>query len=245
MKLRRVEEIAWVDLEGGRANAMSVDFLTGLEALAAEVADSDAQAAVVTGYERFFSAGLDLPTLVQLTRPALHAFMEDWQRAMLAWFDLPLPVVAAINGHAIAGGCVLALMCDARIMTETPCKIGLSEAALGIGLPAVVVESLRIAVPASSLATLAIEGRLVDPPTALALGLVEAVAPAAELAARALARARELAQPRAATAQIKRELRKHARAAIAADGALPGWLDTWFSPPAQQRLASAVAKLKR
>jgi enoyl-CoA hydratase len=166
---------------------------------------------------------------------------------MTGFFALPMPVVAAINGHAIAGGCVLALMCDERIMEEGNYKIGLNEVQLGIGLPSVVIESLRLAVPAESLVPLAVEGRLVSPTEALALGLVRAVVAPEELMDRAQKRAQELAQaPSPGVAQVKRALRRPALDAIARYGAdeTEKWLDTWFSPPARERLAQAVAKLR-
>lgn len=249
MRLVRTDSlgpIGLVELEGGRANAMSLEFVTRLEALAAEVLASDASAVVLTGYQRFFSAGLDLPSLLGLERDALRTFMTRWQQAMLAWFDLPLPVVAAINGHAIAGGCVLGLMADVRVMVDAGAKIGLSEAQLGIGLPSVVTEALRLVVPPAALPALALEGRLVTPAEALAFGLVDAVAPADQVVPQALARARTLgAQPRPATGHIKTQLRRGAREAIARESGFEGWLDSWFSAPAQRLLSEAVARLKK
>src|SRR5947208_1017556 len=85
------------------------------------------------------------------------------------------------KGNAIAGGCVLALQCDARICTDAQMVIGLNEVRLGIGLPSSVIEPLRLVVPASSLLPLALEGTLVSPADALRLGLVDEVVPADQL----------------------------------------------------------------
>src|SRR5438105_6106208 len=95
----------------------------------------------------------------------------------------PRAVVAAVNGHAIAGGCVLALMCDVRLGAEGGAKIGLNEVQLGIGLPSLVIEPLRARVAAAALAPVAYEGRLFDVASARAAGLLDEVVPAPELEA--------------------------------------------------------------
>src|SRR4051794_27933939 len=133
--------VALLSLSAGKANAMSAELLDILDAMFSRLEASDARAAVLTGYDRFFSAGLALPTLIDLDRPAMKRFIERFNVVMMRLFAQPRPVVAAINGHAIAGGCVLALQCDWRIMAEGDFKIGLNEVQLGIGLPSVVIES--------------------------------------------------------------------------------------------------------
>jgi len=172
-------------LEGGKANAMDVALLDTIERLIDDLERAPARAAVLTGYERFFSAGLAVPRLIDLDRPAMRAFIDRFARAMMRVLACEKPLVAAINGHAIAGGCVLALMCDERICIDDGAKIGLNETQLGIGLPAIVIEPLRAAVPPASLAPIALEGRLFSPREAHALGLVHELAPEASQTARA------------------------------------------------------------
>ena len=96
-------------LVGRKANAMSVEVLDQIERLIDGFEGSEARAAVLTGYERYFSAGLALPMLVELERPAMKKFIDRFGVAMLRVFRCARPIVAAVNGHAIAGGCVLAL----------------------------------------------------------------------------------------------------------------------------------------
>jgi enoyl-CoA hydratase len=165
---------------------------------------------------------------------------------MMRVFTCPLPVVAAVNGHAIAGGCVLALQADVRIMADVDARIGLNEVRLGMGLPSVVVESLRLAVPSRSLVPIALEGRLFAPREAEGLGLVDGVVPAADLVTHAIERARELGTaPRAGFAQIKAALRRPAREAIARASTqeTEHWLDTWFSDDARALLGDTVRRL--
>src|SRR5688572_30118863 len=209
MQLERIDDVALLRLRGGKANSVSPDFLQGLIGLFDRVEASDARAIVITGYERHFSAGLALPMLLDLERAEMRAYIDLFGQAMLRAFRCERPVVAAINGHAIAGGCVLALMADYRIMAEGPARIGLNEVQLGIGLPAVVVEPLRLQVPPSSLLPIAIEGQLFSPEGAGLLGLVHQVVEPNVLEAKAIEKAHALAQPPlSGFAQIKLSLRR-------------------------------------
>jgi enoyl-CoA hydratase len=246
MEIEKRGEVALINLRAGRANAMDEAFLKGLLRLFDEVESSDAHAAVLTGYDSYFSAGLALPTLLGLDRRRLGSFMTLFEEAMGRVFASPLPVVAAVNGHAIAGGCVLALQCDCRLAADASIKIGLSEAQLGIGLPMSVIESLRFQVPAAHYRAIALEGALFAPAHAKRLGLVDEIVPPAELMDQAMRRAQSLAAvPRPAYAQIKLALRKPHLERMRSERAaqLEAWLDTWFSRDAQERLAAAVAAI--
>jgi enoyl-CoA hydratase len=248
MKLERQGDVALLRMNTGKANAIGPSFLDGLNDRLDEV--GDAAALVLTGYEGFFSAGLDLPTLVDFDDTRMRAFISRFNATMLRVFSIDKPVVAAVNGHAVAGGCVLMMQADARLAVDGSAQkvvIGLNEVPLGIGLPTVVVESLRCQVPPTSLLPVALEGRLVAPPEALALGLVESLHPAGELLDRALERARTLAAlPASAFASVKRSLRGPIIDAVqkAPDDPVR-WTKTWFSPEGQARLRAAVAKLKK
>lgn len=241
------EAVATIRIAGGKANAMTMDLLDTIERAIDEFERSPARAAVITGYERFFSAGLALPKLVDLDRPAMHVFIERFARAMMRVFACEKPIVAAINGHAIAGGCVLALMCDLRVIVDDPVvRIGLNETQLGIGLPAIVVETLRAQVPPTSLPAIALEGTLFTPTDAYALGLVHAVVPTSELAGRADTKAKALAElAPVGVQQVKRALRAPVIDAITRTATVETerWLDSWFAPEAQAKLRAAVAKL--
>lgn len=233
-------------LRGGRANAIDEGLLNGLLRLLDEVESSDARAAVLTGYDTYFSAGLALPSLLNLPRQKLSAFMALFERTMRRVFASPLPIVAAVNGHAIAGGCVLALQCDVRLMADAPVKIGLTEVQIGLGLPPSAIEALRYHVPSSSFPSVALEGSLFAPGEAKRMGLVDQVLPPSELLTQSTARARSLARgARQAVAQIKHALRRPFLERSERDGVeqLETWLDAWFSPAGQERLAEAVARI--
>jgi enoyl-CoA hydratase len=242
-----MDDVAVLRLEGGKANAMTPELLDQLRRLIDNFAGSPARTAVLTGYGSYFSAGLALPMLVDLDRSQMSAYIGRFGEAMMRVFSCEKPIVAAINGHAIAGGCVLALQCDWRVMVDDGARIGLNETQLGIGLPSSVLEPLRLAVPSSSLVTIAYEGRLFSPSEAHELGLVDELAPASTLLDHALVKARALAAvPSTGVAQVKMGLRRAALEAVARNSAEESerWLDTWFSPDAQTRLRAVVAKLK-
>jgi enoyl-CoA hydratase len=244
--IERRGEIAILHMNNGRANAIGAAFLDALDG--AVGSRGDARAVVLVGYEGLFSAGLDLPSLVDLDDAHMRKFIARFAETMLRVFELPIPVVAAVNGHAVAGGCVLALQADVRIAADRESKIGLNEVALGIGLPAVVMETLRCQVPPSSLVPIALEGRLVPPKEALALGLVEAVVPSASLLETAVERARAMAAlPPVGFAHAKNMLRRPVADAIRAASGWDAerWVATWRSPDAQVKLRAAVAKLGR
>ena len=246
MRIERRGNVALVTLQSGKVNAVSASFLQDFGAVLDQA--SDARAVVLTGAGNAFSAGLDLPSLVDLDRSTMRGFIDRFDALMLRIFELPVPVIAAVNGHAIAGGCVLALQCDLRLAADKDARIGLNETQLGIGLPAVVLETLRWQVPASSLAPIALEGRLFQPREALQLGLVHEVVPEAELLSRALARADALAAlPPGGLRQVKASLRRPAAEAVRAHDSAEAerWLDGWFSAETQARLRAAVAKLKK
>lgn len=246
MRIERQGKVALLRVESGKVNAIGPSFVAGLNGLLDGL--RDAGAAVIVGQGSAFSAGLDLPALIDLDQNAMRRFIDDFNAIMLRIFELPIPLVAAVNGHAIAGGCVLALQADLRIAADRDSRIGLNEAQLGIGLPGVVLETLRAQVPASSLAPIAVEGRLFSPRQALDHGLVHEVVAEADLLPAALDRAQKLAAlPPAGVRQIKAELRRPVSAIIRASSAAESdrWLSSWLDPASQATLRAAVARLQK
>ena len=179
MQLEKVADAVVLRMQAGKANAIGPAWLARMETLLDEALAARPRALVITGYEGFFSAGLDLPALDALAEEQMGSFVLAFSRTMLRVFELPLPVVAAVNGHAIAGGCVLALQADLRVGARAEFRMGLNEVQLGIALPAVVLETLRAQVPPQSLLPIALEGRLFTPQEANALGLLHELVPAA------------------------------------------------------------------
>jgi enoyl-CoA hydratase len=245
MRIERHDEVAVIHLETPPANAITGAFLEKLVALLDEA--KRARAAVLTGVGKFFSGGLDLRPLIDLDRPTMRAFMTQFEHGMLKLFELPVPLVAAINGHAVAGGCVMALQCDVRLIADNDAlRIGLNETQIGLGLPPAVVEPLVLQLPPKSMARVALQGELFSPRDALQVGLVDEVVPAAELLTKAIARAKAFAAlPPAGLRHVKESLRKLPAARVRAhsDSEAERWLDTFYAPETQRVLRAVVAKL--
>ncbi len=124
------------------ANALDAALIAALgEAIAAAPA-SGARALVLSGRPGMFSGGLDVPSLLTLDRAGMEQTLRDFFRLMRALAASPIPTVAAITGHAPAGGAVLSLFCDARVMAEGDFKVGLNEVQVGLSLPQVIHTAL-------------------------------------------------------------------------------------------------------
>ena len=246
MRIERDGAVAILTMDSGKANAMSAQFLDELSGAFSGL--GDAKAAVIAGNDKIFSAGLDLPSIIDLERAPLTAFMHKFEAVMLQAFELPIPLVAAIGGHAIAGGAVLALQADVRIAVDRESlRIGFNEAQLGMALPAVVIEPLREQVPGPSLMRLVLTGELFGPHQALKLGFLHDVAPEGELMHRALDSAKAFAAlPSGGVRNIKSALRKPIADRIRAVSGVANdrFADIWFAPDTQLVLRATVAKLK-
>jgi enoyl-CoA hydratase len=245
IKVEDRDDVALVRMDDGKANAIQERFLEDFDRALDSAAG--AQAVVVTGARRIFSAGLDLPALVELSRPAIEALMEHFHETMKRIFLWPAPVVAAVNGHAIAGGCVLAMQADHRVMAEGQAKIGINEVQIGLPLPVVVIETFRAQLTPAILARAAREGVLFSPEEALESGIVDALAPAESVEERALSAARRLLSVgRPAFSAVKGLLRRPAADALerARREDAKAWVDVWFSDASRARVGAVVEKLK-
>lgn len=144
------------------------------------------RALVLSGSPGMFSAGLDVPVLLKLDRPAMDAVWRDFYALLKGLASSPIPVAAAITGHAPAGGTVLALFCDWRVAAQGNFKVGLSEVQVGLPLPPVIFSALRRLVGARQAERLGVAGLLISPTEAASLGLVDEVVPAEQVVDRAI-----------------------------------------------------------
>ena len=178
-----------VELQMARApvNALDPTLCDALEKAIAQAMADGAKGLVLSGNPKVFSAGLDVPHLLSLgeDRAALTAAWETFFSAARALAASPVPVVAAMAGHAPAGGCVLALCCDYRVMAEGPYRIGLNETQVGLVAPEGIQHLMRRAVGAHRAEVLLVTGELVDAGRAQAIGLVDELAGIDEVATRA------------------------------------------------------------
>jgi len=220
-----------VTLDRPPANALDHDLLDELRALAPRLEADDVGAVVLTGTDRFFSAGLDLDALLSYADDRAATFASSFDDAMARWFALARPLVAAINGHAIAGGAVLAAAADFRLVAEAPLKMGLTEILVGVPFPTSALEMVRFSCAGPHLTELLYRGRSYGPGEAVSRRLADEVVPAAELLGRAKRLAGELAghRPEALLA-TKRALRAESLSrmkAARAHGLDPAWHEWW------------------
>ena len=243
----RVEDgVATVTLAGDHANAVDPDLVAGLRRAYRELAQEPGVAAVLLRAEgKLFCPGLDLQDLLPLDRDAMAAFMRDFGDCVIEMFAFPRPVVAALHGHAVAGGCVLALTADWRI-ARRGAWIGLNEVKVGVPLPYAVARLLRESVAASHRTEVALLGRNFRDEAALGAGLAHEVVDAEGFEAACRERIAEfLSKDAASLAATKRYLREEAVDDMRANDAarLPEWLDAWFSPGTRGRIEEIVAGL--
>jgi len=207
-----------IKLVHGKANALDLEFCRALaETFEAEASESEPL--VITGSGRIFSAGVDLPRLLKDGDAYVPAFLSALDDCFLRLFELQKPVVAAINGHAIAGGCILAAACDMALMVDTGATIGVPELAVGVPFPPLPLEILRHAVGTASCQHLALGCENVSPDRAFQVGLVSRLTTAEELMPAAIKEASRLgSMPRRSFALVKQQLRAPAVQTLAALG---------------------------
>jgi enoyl-CoA hydratase len=231
-----------VRLRHGKVNALDLELLQAVTAAMRDVEQDGA--VVITGAGSAFSAGVDLQRIVAGGRSYVREFLPALSGAFMAIFDHPGPVVAAINGHAIAGGCVIAAACDVRVMSQG--KIGLAELNVGVPFPASAMELLRHAIgPAAG--RLVLTGALLDASQALSIGLVHDIDVPDALLDSALGRAQEMAQvPAEVFSFTKRQLQQPARDRIAArSGDDEAVLGMWSSTRTRDAIAGYLDALKQ
>jgi enoyl-CoA hydratase len=211
--------IAVMTLAHGKANALDIEFCEALAQRFTELVRSDAKAVVLTGQGRIFSAGVDLIKLSAGGADYIREFLPALHRLYHAVFFHPKPVVAAINGHAMAGGCVLACCADRRIMANDGGRIGVTELLVGVPFPALAFEIMRHATPPYFFSETILSGATFPVEVAAHRGWVnEAVEPAL-LMERALAAARSLAAlSPPAFAQTKKQIRQAVSERMAQSG---------------------------
>jgi enoyl-CoA hydratase len=234
-------DVAVLTLNHGPVNALDLELLTALPGAFAEVGDAPV---VLTGAGRCFSAGVDLKRIVEGGASYVAEFLPALSTAVLAVFDHRGPVVAAVNGHALAGGCVLAAACDVRLMSSG--TIGLTELGVGVPFPTVPLEVMRHAAGAAVNRLVLTSARL-SPVDAHRIGLVDEVVPD-DLLAAAVSSASELAEvPAAVYALAKEQLREPAHTRIAArrDVDDPVVTELWSAEATRARLRDFLASLSR
>jgi enoyl-CoA hydratase/carnithine racemase len=233
----------------GPANALDSDLLARLYDALLAAPGNGAQAIVLgSSFPNFFSGGMDVPHLLAHDFAGMTATWRKFFAVCRALASSPVPVAAAISGHAPAGGCVLALCCDYRLMARGNGRIGLNETQVGLAVPEAIQHLMRRVVGPYRAERLIVAGAMLDAESAAKLGLVDELVDADELVPRARAWLESLlALPRAPMLATRKLARADLNAALDAfgDAELDAFLEQWNAPDTQAALQALVARLKK
>lgn len=227
-------------------NALDPGLVAGLKDALERVPADGAAGLVLSGAPGLFSAGLDIPVLLTLERDAMRAFWNDFFGVCAALARMPVPVVAAVTGHSPAGGAVLAIFCDWRVMARGDFRIGLNEVQVGLIVPDCIQAALRRLVGTYRAERLLVAGAMLGGDEALGVGMVDELVDVDRVVQRAIEWLGSLLRSPRQAMLTTRALARADLARLFDDPAtLPveEFLDGWFAPEAQATLHALVAQL--
>jgi enoyl-CoA hydratase len=240
------DSIAVLRMEHGKANALDAELVGTLaDELAAIERAGNASAVVLTGTGSIFSAGVDLYRFLESGEEYHDRFFAELVRCFHQLFEFPRPLIAAVNGHAIAGGAVMVSAADYRIMARGRATIGVPELRVGIPFPVVAIEILRFAASTRHLQQMVYLGRTYTAQDGLEVGLIDELVEPDALLERALEMAAEMGSTAPARFRLtKRELRAPAldRVARHSPAADPEVLAGWKAPDTHAALRAYVER---
>lgn len=228
-----------ITIDGPGLNALGSELMASL---IAQIEGAGGEPLLLTGAGRAFSAGLNLKEVVEQDEAGLARFLGLLSQLCTALYHYPGPTVAWVNGHAIAGGCLLMLFCDQRFMVSDPrARVGLNEVALGVTFPPNILSMIMSRIPRHHLDEVLLGGALHGPEDARRLGLVDAVVE--DTGERARATLTALSQhPADGYARMKAAIRSSAPVEDPDDRLVRELASAWASPDVRQRLAAALKR---
>lgn len=241
------EHIAILRLSYGTTNAIQLELVNELdESLHNLRTNPEVRGLVLTcANEKFFSIGFNIPQLIGLSPDNLRAFYRSFNQMCLELFTFPKPTIAAIAGHAIAGGCILTLCCDYRFIAEGKKLMGLNEIKLGLPVPYVADCILRELVGFRHSRDIMDTGDFFTPEQSLQMGLVDRIFPADKLLAKAINAVKKLSShPEAGFGMIKQNRieRIHSQILTSMEEKDEHFIQCWLSRGAQVLLREAMSK---
>lgn len=236
-----------LQMEYGKVNVMDIEMLTALsEELSRLNQDSTCGAVILTGSGKAFSAGVDLFRILDGGEAYLNSFLPVFWEAMQKLFLFPKPLVAAVNGHAIAGGCIMVCAADYRIMARGPATIGVTELLVGVPFPAVALEMFRFSVAPQFVQEAIYSGRTYGAEDALRRGMVDEVTSPEDLLARAFVAASTYGEIPGESFRItKHQLRRRIMEQAATDPLDADVHSQWSSPQVHAVVRAYLQKTVR
>ncbi len=247
--LERIEHDTILELRLNKppVNALGPELTAALRDAILAAPDQGARAIVLSGQPGMLSAGLDVAALLKLDRAGIKAFFTDFFDLLRAIATSPVPISAAITGHAPAGGAVLGVLSDYRVMAEGRYRIGLNEVEVGLKVPPGVQVALKLLVGHLQASRLCVQAKMLGTEQAHAMGMVDEKAPVDEVIERSLAWCRQvLALPPIA---MQRE-RAYFRAPLIEacerpEAVAEEYTELWFSKETQSAMAALMERLAK
>jgi len=247
IKVDYYEGVVFARLNRGVTNALNLELLQEFGDFLQRVGSDSAVRGIVLAStnEKFFSIGLDIPELYGLNRDDFREFFRFFNKICMDLYTLPKPTVAAISGHATAGGCILALCCDYRLIAKGRKLMGLNEIKLGVPVPYLADRVLHALAGVRYAREMMESGEFYAPEKALDMGIVDEVLPMGELAEKAIAQAKKLgSQPENAYRMIKQNRVETVKAEVLAREKEKEryFIESWYLEEVRERLRGAIMK---
>ena len=230
------------------ANALVPELLAGLRDAVARAPEEGIRAVILSGRPGMFSGGLDVPHLLTLDRASIEGLWKTFYSFLHTLSASPIPVGAAITGHSPAGGAVISLYCDYRVMAEGDFKIGLNEVQVGLPMPPIILGALTRLVGPHPAERLAVGSQLIPSAEAYRIGLVDELAPLDQVVEKTLEWAnRLLALPPVALARTRQAARADLVRLVEShmQGEIAILLEDWFSEETQASMRAVAERLAK
>lgn len=243
------DHISYLGLDRGKSNAMHLEMILELTAELEKAKDNPTvEAIILHGKEGFFSSGLDLITLYQYDEAQINTLWDAFIDLIHTLAAFPKPAIASITGHAPAGGCVLTICCDYRIMAEGDFIIGLNEVPIGLIVPPSIFDLYSFWLGQAQAYRYLLDGKLSSPTDGLQSGLIDEVVPADRIQTAAARKAKSWTQfERHAWGTTKLNIRKNVLQHIEANKteAIQQMVTQWWKPSTRQILKTIIENLTR
>ncbi|MHA1995179.1 MAG: enoyl-CoA hydratase/isomerase family protein [Candidatus Hodarchaeales archaeon] len=247
LKISTKNKIAIIELDKGTTNAISPALVSDLRKKLREMSfENEIRAIILTSSNtKFFSIGLNIPELYELSKEDFTQFYSSFNELCIELYSYPKPVLAMINGHAIAAGCILALCCDYRFISQGKKLMGLNEIKLGVPIPYPALQMLENMIGSEQTKEFVYTGEFLSPESLLELGIVDKIYPLDELLECSLNKCLSLIEnPSVAFTKIKLDLKmpivNHIKTRL--ESHIESFVDSWYSEETRVLLKDAIKK---
>jgi len=247
MDVNVYDTVAEVKLDRSVTNALNLECVQDLAEAIQRVRSAPEIRALVlsSANDKFFSIGFDIPQLFELSKEDFRLFYKTFNQTCMNLFTLSKPTVAAISGHAIAGGCILALCCDYRVIGEGRKLMGLNEIKLGVPVPYLADCVLQSLVGTRNARNVVETGEFYEPEKSLEMGMVDQILPLEAVLPKAIERARLLGSAHQGAYKIIKRNRVEGietRVRAHQEEKQRTFIECWYSDETRKRLQEAIKK---